>query len=158
MTVPPDLTQWLRAEIGRLGFELVDARVGGSSRRRSVHVRIDRPDSRPGFGVTSDDCTRVSRALLERLAADWPGEALDDFEVSSPGVERPIRWPEHWRRFTGSRVRLKARGVTGRPQAVIVDVPDEAHVTLDIEGVGRATLPLADIKEATLVVDWPPRR
>jgi hypothetical protein len=41
---------------------------------------------------------------------------------------------------------------------VIVDVPDEKHVTLDIERVGRQTLALDDIREATLVVDWPPGR
>lgn len=158
MTVPPDLTQWLRAEIGRLGFELVDARVGGPPRRRSVHLRIDRPDSRPGFGVTSDDCTRVSRALLQVYPTARPGEALESLEVSSPGLERPVRWPEHWRRFAGERVRLRARGVAGRPVAVILEVPDDEHVTLELPGGGRTTLALADITEATLVVDIPPRR
>jgi hypothetical protein len=48
--------------------------------------------------------------------------------------------------------------VSGRPVATIQDVPDEAHVTLDIERLGARTLALDDIKEATLVVDWPPGR
>ena len=87
-----------------------------------------------------------------------PQETVESLEVSSPGIERPIRWPEHWRRYVGSRVRIRAAGVSGRPVATIQDVPDEAHVTLDIERLGARTLALDDIKEATLVVDWPPGR
>jgi ribosome maturation factor RimP len=155
MTSPPDLAHLLHDEVARLGFELVDVRLGGPPHRRVVRVRIDRPDSRPGAGVTSDDCARVSRALTAWFPVVAPGEAVETLEVSSPGIERPIRWPEHWRRYAGLRVRLKAAGVSGRPVALIVDVPDEEHVTLDIERVGRQTLALDDIREATLVVDWP---
>jgi ribosome maturation factor RimP len=62
---PPLLTpDALRATVASLGFELVDVRVGGSSARRVVRIRIDVPGGgQPGLGVTSSDCQRVSRAL-----------------------------------------------------------------------------------------------
>jgi ribosome maturation factor RimP len=158
MTSPPDISLRLRDEVARLGFELVDVRLGGSPHRRSVRVRIDRPNSRPGAGVTSDDCTHVTRALLAWFATAVPQEIVENIEVSSPGIERPIRWPEHWRRFIGSRVRIRAVGVPGRPVAVIQDLPDDQHVVLEIAQLGQRTLALDDIREATLVVDWPPGR
>ncbi|HEX9893643.1 MAG TPA: ribosome maturation factor RimP [Gemmatimonadales bacterium] len=158
MTSPPDLSLRLRDEVARLGFELVDVRIGGPPHRRSVRLRIDRPGSRPGAGVTSDDCALVSRALQAWFTSAEPRETVETMEVSSPGIERPIRWPEHWRRFVGSRVRVRVAGLAGRPVATIQDVPDDQHVILDLERLGPRTLALDDIREATLVVDWPPGR
>lgn len=158
MMMPPDLTRLVRDEVGRLGFELVDVRVGGPPRRRSLQVRIDRPGSRPGSGVTSEDCTLVTRALLAWFPQAVPGEVLDGITVSSPGIERPLRWVEHWRRFVGSRVQVRARSLGGRRQAVIIAVPDDTHVVLQVDGEGERTLALDDIQEAVLAVDWPTRR
>jgi ribosome maturation factor RimP len=157
MTMPPDLARMLRDEVDRLGFELVDVRVGGPPHRRHLAVRIDRPGSRPGAGVTSEDCTSVTRALQAWFATARPGEALDGIEVSSPGIERPLVWIEHWRRFTGSRVRIRAAGVQGRKIGVIASVPDDTHVMIALEGLGERTLALDDIQEAVLVVDWSKR-
>lgn len=154
--LPPldPLTIRLRDEVARLGFDLVEARIGGTPRRRSVRLRIDRPDSRPGAGVTSEDCTEVSRALLQWFEESLAAETIDSLEVSSPGLERPVVFPEHWRRFVGERVRLRSKLLPGRPEAVILSVPDEGYVTLAVEGQGERTIALADIAEATLVVDW----
>jgi ribosome maturation factor RimP len=75
-------------------------------------------------------------------------------EVSSPGIERPLRWPEHWRRFVGRRARVRSRAIGGRRQVEIVAVPDDGHVTLRPEGGSEVTVALDDIHEATLVVDF----
>lgn len=147
----------LREEVDRLGFELVDVRVGGPPHRRHLAVRIDRPGSRPGAGVTSEDCTSVTRALLAWFPVARPGEVLDGIEVSSPGIERPLRWIEHWRRFIGSRVRVRAVGV-GKRKGVIVAVPDDEHVVIAMEALGERAFALDDIQEAVLVVEWPTRR
>ncbi len=155
MTPPPDLIRLLRDEITRLGYELVDLRVAGPPQRRSLRVRIDLPGGPTGIGVTSADCTRVSRALLAWYPEAIAGEALDALEVSSPGLERPIRWPEHWRRFIGSRVRVRVAGLGGRPVAWIRAVPDDAHVRLEFDDGSDRVVALADIVEATLVVEWP---
>jgi ribosome maturation factor RimP len=159
MAPPADpITVKLREEVGRLGFDLVDVRVAGPTGRRSLRLRIDRPGSRPGAGVTSADCTAVSRAILKWFPEAFPGQGLDALEVSSPGVERPLRWPEHWRRFVGERVRLRLRERPGRPVAVILDVPDDAHVLLEFDGPEARVVALDDVLEATLAVDWSTRR
>lgn len=153
MMAPLDpLEQVIRDAVVALGFELVDVRATGPRQRRSVRVRIDRPDSRPGYGVTSDDCTRVARALRSEFAAAGQDTAVDSLEVSSPGIERPVRWPEHWRRFVGRRVKVRSPLLTGRPVGEIVGVPDDEHVTLRVSGEERI-FSLADITEATLVAD-----
>ena len=144
----------IRDHLAGLGFELVDLRRTGTLERPILQVRVDRPDSRPGQGVTADDCAGISRSLerfLESRAMVGPRYVL---EVSSPGLERPLRWPEHWRRFVGQRARLKAESLPGRPQVEIVAVPDDEHVVVRLPDGSETTLALASIREAHLVVDW----
>ena len=144
----------IRAHIAGLGFELVDLRRVGTVERPILQVRVDRPDSRPGQGVTADDCAGISRSLerfLETRALVGPRYVL---EVSSPGLERPLRWIEHWRRFVGHRARVRADVLGGRRVVEIGGVPDEEHVTLRREDGTEVTLALDQIREAHLEVDW----
>jgi ribosome maturation factor RimP len=76
-------------------------------------------------------------------------------EVSSPGIERPLRWPEHWRRFVGRRARVRSDALGGRRQVEIVAVPDDEHVTVRGQDGADVTVPLADVREATLVWEGP---
>lgn len=150
-----DLTpEALRAAVDDLGFELVDVRIAGSATRRIVRLRIDVPGGGSrGHGITSGDCERVSRALEQLLEGAGLVSASWTLEVSSPGIERPVRFVEHWRRYVGRTVRIKATGFSGSTIARIVAVPDELHVSLELGGA-PVTLSLESIKEATLVVDW----
>ncbi|HEX2218182.1 MAG TPA: ribosome maturation factor RimP [Gemmatimonadales bacterium] len=144
----------IRDHIETLGFELVDLRRTGTMQRPILQVRVDRPDSRPGQGVTADDCAGISRSLerfLESRAMVGPRYVL---EVSSPGLERPLRWPEHWRRFVGQRARVRAAALGGRRAVEIVAVPDDEHVIVRPEQGAETTLRLDEITEATLLVDW----
>jgi ribosome maturation factor RimP len=141
----------LRDHIAGLGFELVDLRRAGTLERPILQVRVDRPDSQPGHGVTAGDCVRISRSLerfLESSAMVGPRYLL---EVSSPGIERPLRWPEHWRRFIGRRARVKAPALGGRRIVEIVAVPDDDHVTLRREDGAEITVALADVSQANLI-------
>jgi ribosome maturation factor RimP len=154
--VTPPLLQpdALRETLIALGVELVDVRVGGSATRPVVKIRIDVPGGgRPGHGISSSDCLRVSRALEAALEAGGVVGPQWELEVSSPGIERPIRFVEHWQRYVGREIRLKATGIRGVRTARIVAVPDGAHVTLDMGGE-IVTLALEAIKDATLVFDW----
>ena len=130
------LLQPIRDHLDTLGFELVDLRRAGTIQRPILQVRVDRPDSRPGQGVTADDCAGISRSLerfLESRALVGPRYVL---EVSSPGLERPLRWPQHWRRFVGHRARVRSPALGGRRIVEIVAVPDDDHVTLRPEQGG----------------------
>jgi ribosome maturation factor RimP len=143
----------IRDHIAGLGFELVDLRRAGTLQRPILQVRVDRPDSRPGQGVTADDCAVISRSLerfLESSAMVGPRYVL---EVSSPGFERPLRWPEHWRRFIGRHARVRAESLVGRSRVEILSVPDDGHVVLRREDGSEVTLAFDVIREATLVVD-----
>ncbi len=146
----------IRDHIAGLGFELVDLRRVGTLERPILQVRVDRPDSRPGQGITADDCAGISRSLerfLESSAMVGPRYVL---EVSSPGIERPLRWPEHWRRFVGRRVRVRSRALGGQREVEIVGLPDDGHVTLRPRDGADVTVALEDIHEARLVVEFAP--
>lgn len=145
----------IRDHLAGLGFELVDLRHVGTVERPILQVRVDRPDSRPGHGITADDCAGISRSLerfLETGAMVGPRYVL---EVSSPGIERPLRWPEHWRRFVGHRARVRSAGLGGRREVEIVAVPDDAHVTLRQADGTERTLALDEVDDARLVGELP---
>jgi ribosome maturation factor RimP len=143
----------IRDHVTGLGFELVDLRRAGTLQRPILQVRVDRPDSRPGLGVTAHDCAAISRSLerfLESKAMVGPRYVL---EVSSPGFDRPLRWPEHWRRFIGRRARVRAQSIPGRNQVEILAVPDDEHVVVRRDDGSEVTLAFEEIREATLVAD-----
>jgi ribosome maturation factor RimP len=143
----------IRDHIAGLGFELVDLRQTGTLQRPILQVRVDRPDSRPGQGVTADDCAVISRSLerfLESRAMVGPRYVL---EVSSPGFERPLRWPEHWRRFIGRQARVRAQPLEGRRRVEILAVPDDEHVVVRRDDGTEITLAFVSIREATLVAE-----
>ena len=144
----------IRDHVAGLGFELADLRRAGTQGRPILQVRIDRPDSSPGHGVTADDCGVVSRSLerfLEDAAIVGPRYVL---EVSSPGLERPLRWPEHWRRFVGERARIRSRAFPGRPIVEILGVPSDREVRVRMPDGSEQVVALDVIDEATLVIDW----
>jgi ribosome maturation factor RimP len=149
------LTDGARTRVAALGFELVDIRAGGTPNRVRLQIRIDWRDGVPGRGVTVSDCATVSRALEAWL--DESGLLGERYllEVSSPGIERPVRWREHWVRFIGRDVSLRVRG-RGRFRATIVGVPEgRDDVVLRPAGeTDEIVIPVAEARDATLVVDW----
>ncbi|HEX9691751.1 MAG TPA: ribosome maturation factor RimP [Gemmatimonadales bacterium] len=149
------LVPHVRACVAAMGYELADLRRRGSATRVILQVRIDRPDAAPGRGITVDECAEVSRALeawLEDSGLVGPRYVL---EVSSPGIERPLRWREHWVRFVGRDVRVRLAGI-GRVKATIVRVlEDRDAVELRIAGRDEVVnVELANVADATLAVDW----
>ncbi len=143
------------ARVAALGFDLADLRKGGSPRRARLQVRIDRPESEPGRGITVDDCTLVSRALERWL--DGSGLLGSNYilEVSSPGIERPVRWRRHWERFVGRDVSVRLMGRGRRRATILRVVPDQDAVVLRLTGAGDdITVPLEEARDATLIVDW----
>jgi ribosome maturation factor RimP len=144
----------IREQLAGLGFELADLRRVGTPGRPILKIRIDRPDSVPGHGVTTEDCRVASRALERYLEAHGIVGERYELEVSSPGVERPLVWADAWRRFVGQRAKVRSAELPGRMTVEILAVPDEGHVSVRLPDGSERTLALAEIKEATLVVDW----
>ena len=143
----------LRKRVEALGFELADLQRRGAGSRVRLQVRIDRPDAAPGRGITIDDCAQVSRALeawLDTEDALGPRYVL---EVSSPGIERPLRWRQHWERFRGHEVSVRIEG-RGRTRARILGVQDDDVVNLEFPDGTSEPVRLDVIRDAKLVVDW----
>src|SRR5262245_64265381 len=92
-----------------LGYELVDVErsAGGLLRVFIDRIAGHAYESGPGDAVTVDDCERVTRHLQYALAVD----AIDyaRLEVSSPGLDRPLRKASDWERFAGSEVDVTLR-------------------------------------------------
>lgn len=152
--VNPALEAFVRQEVESLGFDLVELRKGGTSRRPVLDVRIDRRD---GTKVTVDDCAHVSRALEPRLeGSGLVGESYV-LEVSSPGVERPLRHAADWRRFAGRRAKVLSPALGGRVEVTVVGVEGESGaevaIVRDLQGTEHRVA-LGDVKEARLVFVW----
>jgi len=73
-------------------------------------------------------------------------------EVSSPGIERPVRWHRHWAQFVGRDVHVKLAGM-GRVRARIVAVPTEETVVLQPQGGAEREYRLSDVKDARLAAE-----
>ena len=150
------LVESFRVRLEALGLDLADLRIGGTPGRPLVQVRIDWPAQDPPRRVSVDDCALASRTLETWLDAE---RTLGDryvLEVSSPGMERPLRWHRHWVRFVGQEVHARLQGL-GRVRARIVSVPDDQTVVLEVVEPGPQPprpVPLADIRDARLAVDW----
>ena len=117
------------------GYDLEELAVTPAGRRSIVRVVVDRDD-----GVTLDDVAEVSRAVstaLDEHDGEF-GSAPYVLEVTSPGVDRPLTEPRHWRRNTGRLVTVavgaagSAEQVTGR----VLEV-DGDGVTLAVEAKGK---------------------
>jgi ribosome maturation factor RimP len=135
------------------GFELVDVERQGTVVRVTVDLLVgpgDQVDRAGGLdldGVT--EATRVVNEILDR--EDLMGEKTT-LEVSSPGVERPLRTPEHFRRFVGTEVAVKAKAGTEGERRVtgVLETADDEGVVV----AGRR-LAYTDIERARTVFVWP---
>lgn len=154
----------LESRVEELGFELVELERAGSKARPILRVRIDRPDSEPGSGVTVDDCARVSRALEAYLDDGVVAGGRYTLEVSSPGVERPLVRERDFERFRGQRVAVKGYGpLRGREKRLEGELLGLAPGATDDEGGSirirlddgeEAVIARADVARAHLVFRW----
>lgn len=114
-------------------------------------------ESLPGAttNVGVGDCERVSRELSAVLDVEDPVPQAYSLEVSSPGIDRPLRTVEHFQRFAGSVVKITlAEGVDGRRnyKGTLLEASDDV-VAIEIDGA-RHAVPFEDIQSAKLVPDW----
>lgn len=127
-----------------MGYELVD--VQASNGGRLLRLFIDKPG-----GVTLDDCAAISRHLTRVLAVE--GIDYERLEVSSPGLDRPLRKAGDFARFAGHKaeVRMRTPDATGRRKFVgVLRGAEAGQVSLDMEG-HLVALALDDVDKARLV-------
>src|SRR5580700_11265558 len=105
--------------VAAVGMDLESVRVTVAGKRRLLRVIVD-----SDHGVSLDDAADVSREISVLLdASNALGDVAYTLEVSSPGVDRPLTEPRHWRRAAGRLVRVKtgAGTVQGRVLAADAD-------------------------------------
>ena len=138
-----DLQGLLESTLAGLGYELVE--LERSTQGGLLRVFIDKTD-----GINVDDCALVSNHLGRLLAVENVG--YDRLEVSSPGLDRPLRTAKDFARFSGQKARLKLRvPVAGQRNFVGVLCNTEAgKVGLEIDGQ-LLSLDLGNIDKARLV-------
>ena len=91
--------------IAPLGVELIEREFGSQHGQFVLRLYIDRPEG----GITIDDCERVSKTIENPLESADIIPRRYTLEVSSPGVDRPLRRPQDFERFIGSRVVIKMK-------------------------------------------------
>lgn len=152
----------INQRVDDLGFEVIEIRWTGSRVRPILRLRVDRRGLSEGEGVTVGDCAKVSRGL-ERWLDELDGmPARYVLEVSSPGVDRPLTRPEHWRRFLGKKVVVKGRsalaGRTRRLEGELIGFDgqdaDTGRVRLRLEGGDEVEVGQEEIEEAHLLFEW----
>lgn len=152
------LRDLLEPLVSEAGFEIEDIEVGIAGRRHAVKVVVDRPDAadtdRDGAGVGLDAIALLSRAAAAELDAhEHLIEGSYTLEMTSPGVDRPLTRPRHWRRARlrlasirltdGSELqaRIGAAGESGvqvattgkRPALRELDYGEVAHAQVQVE-------------------------
>lgn len=145
------LVQLLTPAVAASGYDLEDVTVSPAGRRKVVRVVVD-----ADAGVTLDDIAAVARVVSDVLdeAEQSEPELLAGayvLEVTSPGVDRPLTQPRHWRRNVGRLVKVTlADGsvVTGR-----VVAQDDASAALDVDGTTRTIL-LGEVTNAAVQLEF----
>ena len=137
----------LAPAVESLGYELVDVELRLGGKNGLLRLYIDQPD-----GIGLSDCETVSRQVSTVLDVEDPIPGHYVLEVSSPGLDRRLTKPAHYRRFLGEDVRIKLRfPVEGRRNfRGALRAANEETVEVEVDGKLHE-LPLTNIESARLV-------
>ena len=137
-----DVVKLVGTTLTGLGYELVDLELSG---RGLMRILMDKPD-----GITVDDCGLVSNHLTRLFMVE--GVAFERLEVSSPGLDRPLKKEADFVRFGGKKAQLKLRmPLAGRKNFMgILGAVENGVVRFEVEGVEMA-IELSNIDKARLV-------
>lgn len=148
---PVEIAAELAEELaGPLGLEIVDVEFRREASGRVLRVFIDKPG-----GVTLDDCQALSELLGQRLDEVDPIEESYNLEVSSPGIERPLKKPRDFERFAGHLVHVRTYGpIDGRRnfRGELLGLEDD-HVVVRLER-DVVRIPLQQVAKARLAVQF----
>ena len=132
-----------------LGYELWELEYSPGRGNGFLRLYLD-----AAAGITLEDCERVSRAVSELLDAEDPIPGQYTLEVSSPGLERPLRTAEQFGRFVGETVFVETvQAVEGRRRFKgALTAAGTETVEVEVDGK-RLTLPISGIRKAHLAPD-----
>ena len=137
-----DVVKLVETTVNGLGYELVDVERAG---RGMLRVFIDKPE-----GITVDDCQTVSNQLTRLFLVE--NVDYDRLEVSSPGLDRPLKKEADFVRFAGQKAQLKLRmPMAGRKNfAGVIGAVHDGILQLDVDG-SQVAIELSNLDKARLV-------
>jgi len=133
-----------------MGFELIDVEFLHSQGRWILRLTVDREG-----GITVDDCAKVSRELGDLLDVKDPIRQRYFFEVSSPGLDRPLKREKDLLRALGKKIKVRMKTpIQGRRNyfGLLTDFSD-GTLYMEMEQ-GEAALPWAQVQKANLVYEF----
>jgi ribosome maturation factor RimP len=150
-TLPPRVQELAEQAAAAHGVELLEGQLRRQGRRPVLSVVLD-----ADAPVEADVVERVSKELSHLLDEDDPLPGSYVLEVTTPGLDRPLRTARDFRRQRGHEVRV-TRAVAGSDattsvQGIVVAVDDQV-VTLEVDG-GQLRLPLSEVVRGTVVLPW----
>ncbi|MBT8054471.1 MAG: ribosome maturation factor RimP [Xanthomonadales bacterium] len=140
------LTHLIQPLVEDLGYEFVGLEHGSNTKNPVVAVYIDSTD-----GIAVEDCEKVSREVAALLDVEDPIPGHYNLEISSPGLDRPLFTPEHFRQFAGEVAKItlfapqdgqrKFKGTIlgAEGDRVTIEV-DESEVSLEMNNIAKARL------------------
>ena len=140
-----------REVVSDLRFDLVDIELTGKRSQQIIRVYIEKSG-----GILLSDCVAVSRKLGECLDEKGVIDNSYRLEVSSPGIDRPLRKIQDYERYVGHRVRIRLKGrFKGKRRIAgkLVEVEDNIVRIISQNGE-KVSFSLVDIAKANLDVDW----
>jgi ribosome maturation factor RimP len=144
-----DLEALVAPVVEAAGLDLVDVELRREEKRRVLRVTVDREG-----GLDLDTIAEVSERVSRRLDVEGFDPGPYSLEVSSPGVERPLRRPSDFAGRVGQHVRIRVESEAGRETLTgTLVAAGEETATIDTPS-GERTVRYEDISSARLVVDW----
>ncbi len=140
----------VRPVVEGLGYRLWDLEYSPGRGNGCVRLYVDSET-----GITLDDCEQVSRAVSDLLDLEDPLPGQYTLEVSSPGLDRPLRTPAHFAPYVGQPVSVElAQPLDGRRRfkGPLMAAGEEA-IEVDVDG-RRHVLPIAGIRKAQLAPEY----
>lgn len=137
-----DVVKLVETTVNGLGYELVDFERSG---RGLLRVFIDKPE-----GISVDDCQAVSNQLTRLFLVE--NVDYDRLEVSSPGLDRPLKKEADFVRFAGQKAQLKLRlPLAGRKNFVgVIVAVNDGILQLDVDG-SQVMIEISNLDKARLV-------
>lgn len=136
--------------INSLGIELVDIELNKMGSKALLRVYIDREG-----GITIADCERVSREIEGVLDVEDPIPYSYVLEVSSPGLDRPLKAPKDFKRFSGNIIRVVINDPIEKQTFLVgkLESADEKEIVLVLPKDKKVSIPYENISRAKLEVE-----
>ena len=153
-TVEAKAQEVLEPIVAGEGLELLEVEFLREREGWILRLFIDKPGGRVGL----DECSQVSRAVDTVLDVEDIVPHEYNLEVSSPGVNRPLKKPVHFERVKGQKIKVKTFGPIGEPPrknftGTLTEVAADA-ISVDVEGAGSFRISFKDIAKANLEFEF----